>query len=666
MKINDMLKLIPQFQEEQYVNPLNKKIKPLIMKIITVSKPLRNWIMAICCLMAWFNILAQDPSEIAPPTPTAASLGEYGAIPVGLYTGVPSISIPIYEIQGRGISLPISLSYHASGIRVEDVPSWVGLGWALHAGGVITQNIMDKNDMGTERVDIPEGTTTSAIAQRESILLNLCSPSPKDLMPDNFSYNFCGYSGEFVYDKDGNCIIPDNPNFIITKYPEPGCFFKIVDPNGISYYFSEYESTNTGFTRNVTTLSYCLTKIEAPGGVDEITFEYDSEHYFNYHRRGGKKYYRNTSTSTVFDTYGGHTVGMTESDISGQRLTKIVHGKTEILFKERSTPREDLLQSSSYALKEIQIKYNSQPVKSFYFNTASYFRASKIFEDDVHPHVHPNISNFGDYEFLDKRLKLSDVREKDDEGNEVKKWEFRYYGDDNASLNLPNRWSPARDHWGFYNGATTNTDLNPGHSGTATDNLFSWLSPYSFTCRYPGTNYSDNPYNIPDGANRDPSATYCKSNTLKSITWPTKGRTDFEYGIHSHTRIAGSTSGSGTAGGLRIEEVRNYSSGNILTIGKKYVYHDGILMENTNNYFRKVLYNPLSGIPVIDLPINSSCYGEEHNDYYLEVASNSHYSMSPKGSSVVYRQVDELSINENGNDSIGKIEHFYYSPYNFV
>ena len=38
----------------------------------------------------------------APQTPEAASLGKYGEVPVGHYTGVPKIEVPIYEINTSG------------------------------------------------------------------------------------------------------------------------------------------------------------------------------------------------------------------------------------------------------------------------------------------------------------------------------------------------------------------------------------------------------------------------------------------------------------------------------------------------------------------------------------------------------------------------------------
>lgn len=72
---------------------------------------------------------------------TAASLGKFGDIPVSLYTGTPNISIPLHEVNSRSLSIPLSMSYHASGIKVEEIAGWVGLGWALDTGGVITRTI---------------------------------------------------------------------------------------------------------------------------------------------------------------------------------------------------------------------------------------------------------------------------------------------------------------------------------------------------------------------------------------------------------------------------------------------------------------------------------------------------------------------------------------------
>src|SRR5437016_4892618 len=83
---------------------------------------------------------------LAPQSPEVASLGRYGSYEVNYYTGVPDISIPIYDIQVGELRLPISISYHASGIKVTETPSRIGLGWSLSAGGTITRKIQGKPD----------------------------------------------------------------------------------------------------------------------------------------------------------------------------------------------------------------------------------------------------------------------------------------------------------------------------------------------------------------------------------------------------------------------------------------------------------------------------------------------------------------------------------------
>ena len=40
-----------------------------------------------------------QPDKVIPPSPTAASLGVYGDMPVSYYTGTPDVSVPIYEIK---------------------------------------------------------------------------------------------------------------------------------------------------------------------------------------------------------------------------------------------------------------------------------------------------------------------------------------------------------------------------------------------------------------------------------------------------------------------------------------------------------------------------------------------------------------------------------------
>ena len=81
-----------------------------------------------------------------PVSPTAGSLITFADYPVSYYSGVPNVSIPLYEIEIDNYKLPISLSYHASGIKLSQEASWVGLGWALNTGGIISRTIKCYDD----------------------------------------------------------------------------------------------------------------------------------------------------------------------------------------------------------------------------------------------------------------------------------------------------------------------------------------------------------------------------------------------------------------------------------------------------------------------------------------------------------------------------------------
>jgi hypothetical protein len=91
----------------------------------------------------------QAVRNVIAPSPNATSLGRYGDIPVNLYAGQEQITIPLYTVADNNINLPIFLSYHGGGIKVEEVESWVGLGWALNAGGVITRTVRGLPDENT-------------------------------------------------------------------------------------------------------------------------------------------------------------------------------------------------------------------------------------------------------------------------------------------------------------------------------------------------------------------------------------------------------------------------------------------------------------------------------------------------------------------------------------
>ena len=98
-------------------------------------------------LLSLFGLYSMAQDEIVadvnviPPSPAVSAIQIFVDVPVSLYTGTPEISIPLYVLQTPQLQLPISLNYHASGLKVEEHASWVGAGWSLNAGGVVSRTI---------------------------------------------------------------------------------------------------------------------------------------------------------------------------------------------------------------------------------------------------------------------------------------------------------------------------------------------------------------------------------------------------------------------------------------------------------------------------------------------------------------------------------------------
>ncbi len=57
----------------------------------------------------------------------------------------------IYEINTGKIKVPITLSYHASCIKVGQKATWVGLGWACMPGRNISRSIRGLEDETTAK-----------------------------------------------------------------------------------------------------------------------------------------------------------------------------------------------------------------------------------------------------------------------------------------------------------------------------------------------------------------------------------------------------------------------------------------------------------------------------------------------------------------------------------
>jgi YD repeat-containing protein len=237
-----------------------------------------------------FDLIGYAP-EI-PPSPGAAALGKYGQYEVNLAYGVPEISIPLFEVNAGSLRLPASLSYHASGNRASDEGSWVGLGWALQLGGVVTRTVRGQPD----EMFPQDGFIGNADWYNEPLvneqyrLLERIIQGSVDTEPDQYSFNFPGYSGGFVFNNTGGItVLPFQPLKVevVDNAPCPpsdspliNCrTFKITTPDGVQYFFEEMEVSTAQAGRSYTwktfVSSWYLSRIVHPNGYDVIGFTYD-------------------------------------------------------------------------------------------------------------------------------------------------------------------------------------------------------------------------------------------------------------------------------------------------------------------------------------------------------------------------------------------------------
>ena len=148
--------------------------------------------------------------------PDVAAFQKVTQIPVSNYTGRANVSIPIYTIKSGNMTVPISLTYNTSGVKVADMPSNVGSNWALNAGGAVTRNVKGIDDMTyPEDIDSKTGRDEKTPA---GWLYKLVYPhliksgnQQNDPMPDLYHVNAPGLSTQFIHDKFSETDLSTTP-----------------------------------------------------------------------------------------------------------------------------------------------------------------------------------------------------------------------------------------------------------------------------------------------------------------------------------------------------------------------------------------------------------------------------------------------------------------------
>lgn len=666
-------------------------------------------------------------------TPDVSSLGTYGAIPVSLYTGTPNISIPVYDIKLSDITVPVSLSYNINNVKPNTHPGIVGLGWNLICGGNITRiqrGFFDEDYNGEVHLGFfgQEGTLGdnwpsffpdynygyikdkswySYYRMEETAYSIYSGAHRKDIMPDQYVFNFLGYTGYFMRDHEGNWqvfsdddfivdmastgtynntrkqiadginkIYKDNEHINVEKILSTHTFktFSLIAKDGTKYTFGgdaiDYSVNYFNQGDEISAMSYqsLVYPVATTWHLTDITTPTGQQIFFDYEL--SDPVIDGDFSFSIQSNFSYPVVGrgFTFQLIMPVRLKKIRNQTTTFLqfFYENSTELK-------YPTKYFQDW--SKPVNRVDLETADMNYITGY--SDIKWNKLIRIEQFNNIRYdldytntVDERLKLVSMTRKGAD-NSVETYKFDYY-----DPKLPAYMSGHYDHLGFYNGE----DFSRIHtedfykSKTTFEKNADW---YTQARRGDNTGY------------------YVQAEMLKTIIYPTGGKSVFEYEPH-HVRETVEVNKLQLQrhptpmypGGLRIRKVVNYDADNKFLTAKSYYYvlgttfdlHDkgkgyesGILSFNLKYYWEKMAYpiiypNTSGNDPYYEVtfltssPTNQACYNELGNyvgyTYVVECDENS------KGEVQNYKSYTFTNF-DNGyfEDDSFSIGHFDTSPF---
>ncbi len=545
----------------------------------------------LICILLCSNIhpqISERPLSVL--SPNATSINAYGDIPVSLYTGTPNIDILLFEEKVKEFNLPISLNYHATGVRPDQRAGWTGLGWTLNAGGVISRTVNDMPDeyhnpnyyLGDKSgyihgySETPGGPPLilhgagNGITRYGLRQLAQSNRSLKDTEPDEFTFSFGKYSGKFYptgrenyriqcpypvtvtfnWGLDAGFDIPfDKQGTRAQSYGYSKCLrgFTIMTEDGTKYIFGE-DINAIDFSIDFfgqamgdwTATSWYLTKIILPS-KHEINFKYERGDFINqmyiavYHDLGSKT----ESSGGIFNPQPGCSSSSffpVESSYQGNLISPAY-------LKEIATDNNTITFDRSLSN---EMNY-SQSIYSYQYGEWSRSSSGYPFLPILQSNNvdYPNcLSNLKWYK-LDKitvkekssnsQLKsisfsynnMSTQRLVLNEIRESDKGSHKFYYDNIASL--PPYLANKTDHWGFFNNTYASLDYN---------NYYSY---------------------------RNPNASVAKYGTLNKIEYPTGGFTEFIFEPHYYRKQLKLKRWEGVdeltsnqlAGGLRIKQIKN-------------------------------------------------------------------------------------------------------------
>ena len=516
--------------------------------------------MLFISILNWEYLKGENTSvvQVVPVSPTAASLGQFGYIPVGHYTGTADISVPLYEIALDGKKFPINIAYHASGIKVAQESGCIGLGWALQGYGAITKQVRGFDDFESSpkgyywNTNLPIPTEDNGYDYQNGSVSE-CKDysiySQRDGEPDLFHFNFGNYSGTMFFQCNGvGNNLANRAYPLLTKvkdnlkveYNIESKSWEIVDGDGYIYYFNTYEMTESyqfsttsnsklsnttrgwimhdsrGIQPDVITTWY-LDSIVSPQ-KNKITFEYGEDYIYTQKQRQETIYHLVDAVPARFASGMIHDLEnyvYSFSKINQKVLKKIV---TDLLTIE-------IITDNRLDIESVQTTKLPQKVSEIKIKDNSGLVVKNIIFDYEYVGL---VSNY-----CSCRLFLKRVTDKAGEERHV--YEFTY---DRASK-LPNKDSNAIDDWGYYNGKTISDRRWGTEQQQGGESNITYVPAYRLKTMSPLSGYT---YDLSYlGRSREVVNEYVTCGMLSSMKYPTGLITNFEYEPHAVQNGSNST-----------------------------------------------------------------------------------------------------------------------------
>ena len=581
-------------------------------------------IVALTSLMlcSWQGFAQDDASFNPAKNPVAPSIYQFlklNEMPVDEYSGQPNIMIPIYEIETGSIVFPLTLHYQASGIKVNEEASCVGLGWTMPIGN-ITQVVQDRDDFATNCTrlfpDYHEGYPypryfpyqfdcspawgnydpptsygiTNPLYQYvvypdfRLTFNNVYTYLPQffevgnggynayDSEPDIFNVSVNGINLSFIIDKNMEIkVLNDIGGIYIISYVNvlsPMQGFRVLTPNGDKYFFETYTEVSNEMNHSKSIYSSGYSETDASINIDAVSrlwyltkiIESNSnEITFSYIETNNIK-----NNSSISQQYKGYSLWF-ESDVCAS---------TAFEFDFNSNPH-----SEDYTKLVSHVSSTSQKMK--YCNSIEFNKGEVLLKYSSRTDIINDMK-------LDSLIVI-------DNGNSVKKvgvFDYRY----NESQTVLSEYaieeiSGTRKTEAEIRNRLMLDALNINNEKYEfeyyDENEFP--AKLSFSVDYWGysngvannTSWIPNPIHlgieeIPDN-NEDHNANidYTKTLTLKSLKYPTGAIQSFIYELHTFSSVFHPSIDNGF--GLRIQEI-NVKDKITMTSQQEFTYNEGKLL----------------------------------------------------------------------------------------